>query len=212
MRAPSQLAGTQAEGADSDSALPTAPQQPFHGTRGAAPGPRGCWAIASHGSPCASPRRGDSDFCNAHSGVGVAESPLDFSAKGGRRSAEVRRRRADLRFLIGGTRSDSPRTALRAAAILSKEPLAWRAIDAALDPNLPSEKALPAVLSLIDAVDPQAELTLSTADSSAIHSLSLEDALAMARAEGLPTDGSIEPFVDVDVGAKDSSIELSTPT
>jgi len=97
----------------------------------------------------------------------------------------------------------------------SAERLAWRAIDAAADPDMPSEKAVPAILSLIDAVDPQAELTLSTADSSAIHSLSLEDALAMARAEGLPTDGSIEPYVDVDashVSASPNGLAASEST
>jgi hypothetical protein len=212
MRAPSQLAGTQTEGADNDSALPTAPQQPFHGTRGAAPGPRGCWAIASHGSPCAAARRADSDFCNAHSGIGVAANPKGFAAKGLEQSRINRRRRADLRLALGITRKDSPRSALKAAVGLSKERLAWRAVDAALDPSMPSEKAVPAVLSLINEVDPQAELTLSTADSSAIHSLSLDEALALARAEGLPTDGSIEPCVDIGPSrASESPNGLSAP-
>jgi len=61
MRAPSQLAGTRAEGAEELDAAPAsldaALQQPFHGTRGAAPGSRGCWAIASHGGPCNAARR-----------------------------------------------------------------------------------------------------------------------------------------------------------
>jgi hypothetical protein len=107
-----------------------------------------------------------------------------------------------LRIALGITRSDSPRSALKAAVGLSRERLAWRAVDAALDPSVPSEKAVPAVLSLIDAVDPQAEMTLSTAlPEGGIQGMSLSQLISFADANGIPlpsTDGSTEPLATIE--------------
>jgi len=167
--------------------LDTAPQQPFHGTRGAAPGPRGCWAVKKDGTPCASPKRGDSDFCTAHSGIGVAADPKGHAAKGLRASIDSRRNRAELRLLIGNTRLDSPRSALRAAAFLQRERLARRAVNAALDPELRSDQAVSTILSLVEAVDPRVEATLSTEvlTPDGVSGMSYRELLSLAESQGI---------------------------
>lgn len=178
--------------------LPAEPQQPFHGSRGSEPGHRGCWALNTRGDPCGAARRGDSDFCNAHSGVGVAANPKGFAAKGLEAANRNRRRRADLRIALGVTRPNSPRGLLKLAVNREAERLAWRAVDAALDPSVPSEKAIPAVLSLIEAVDPQAQIELSTAlPEGGVKAMSLDELVSFAEANGIPlpsVDGSTEPL------------------
>lgn len=178
--------------------LPTEPQQPFHGSRGTTPGHRGCWALNRAGEPCGAARRADSEFCNAHSGIGVSADPKGFSAKG-RASAQInRRRRADLRIALGVTRPNSPRGLLKLAANREAERLAWRAVDAALDPSLPSDRAVSTVLSLIEAVDPQAHVELSTSlPEGGIGGMSLAQLVSFAEANGIPlpaSDGSTEPL------------------
>lgn len=175
-----------------DSALPAVLTQPFHGTRGTAPGPRGCWAINKAGLPCASPRRGDSEFCNSHSGIGVAADPKGHAAKGVRASIESRRRRADLRFIIGTTRLDSPRAALRAAVLVEAERLGGRAVSAALDPSLAPKDAVSSVLALVDAVDPRTTATAVVTHEIDPSTASLSQLLSFAEAHG------IEPAASVD--------------
>lgn len=183
---------TSDDGADLDSALPAVLAQPFHGSRGTAPGPRGCWAINKAGFPCSAPVRSDGEFCNAHSGIGVASDPKGHSQAGSRAAAESRRRRADLRLIIGSTRMDTPRGALRAQVLLSAERLAGRAVGAALDPALHPRDAVNSVLALVDAVDPRTTATAVVTGEIDPSTASLSQLLSFAEAHGIEPIGSIE--------------------
>jgi hypothetical protein len=161
---------------------PEGPQQPRWGTRADSPGPRGCWALTKAGRACASIRRADSDFCNAHSGRGVAADPAAHSRIGVARSAEVRRTRADLRLVIGSQRLDTPRAALRAAAILNAERLAGTTIAAALDPDLATERRARLALDIIEAVDPKQTSVMTVSGEIDPQNASLGELLRFAEA------------------------------
>lgn len=207
-RAPSaSLTVEAAEGADSQPhqppTVPLAPSQegeaPRYGTRGTAPGRRGCWAVSKAGNPCAAPRRGDSEYCNAHSGMGVASDPKGHSEIGSRRAAEQRTRRAELRLILGSTRMDSPRTALRAAAILNAERLAGRAIAAALDPSVDVLSAGKHALSVIDAADPRQQQTAvltGNLNGEAIEGMGFRELLSFAQGHGIDPSPSLSTVVD----------------
>lgn len=134
------------------------PAQPFHGSRGDAPGPRGCWALKRDGSPCGAARRADGDYCNAHSGLGVAKNPAEWAPLAQKASAENRRRRAALRLELGITRPQSIRGMLRAQAWVERERVAAAAL-AGLDADSPAQRSR-AALAIIDAVEPQQRATL----------------------------------------------------
>lgn len=155
------------------------PRQPAWGVRGDQPGERGCWAIANHGGACRAARRADSDYCSAHAGYGVAADPHGHSLNGRVASAHARRRRADIRLALGAVRLDTPRGALRAAAHLRAERLAWRTIDAALDSDVKPAEAARLALEIIREVDPVATVDISTSfDPAAIDGMSLDEAVA----------------------------------
>jgi hypothetical protein len=135
------------------------PAQPVHGTRGDAPGPRGCWALKHSGEACGAARRADSDFCNAHSGVGVASDPASFVPLAHAASAANRERRATLRAALGITRTNSPRALLKAQVFVERERIAAAAIAPALDPNVPTLARGRHALSLLEAVDPTLKLS-----------------------------------------------------
>jgi hypothetical protein len=138
--------------------------QPFHSTRGTAPGPRGCWAMSKRtGQPCSAAKRSDSDFCNAHTGIGIVQDPKGNSVKGALVKQERAALRAQMRILLGNTRTDTPRAALKAAATLNAKRIAGRAVDAILSPSTPDAKAAALAIQLVNTVDPpvQAEISVS---------------------------------------------------
>ena len=207
-RAPSaSLTVEAAEGADPQPhqppTVPLAPSQegeaPRYGTRGTAPGRRGCWAVSKAGNPCAAPRRGDGEYCNAHSGVGVAENPSGFSEAAVRKSAEVRRRRAELRLVLGSTRLDTPRGVLRAQTLLNAERVAGRVLGAVLDPDVRPETAAKLGLDLIEAVDPRqsAEVTMTgNLNGEAIEGMGFRELLSFAQGHGIDPSPSLSTVVD----------------
>ena len=158
--------------------------QPAWGTRAERPGKRGCWALTKAGRHCAAAVRGDGDFCNAHSGIGVAASPAEHSLVGRARSAEARRTRADLRLVLGHTRMDTPRAALRAVAILNAERLAGTTISAALDPSVPPERRARLALDIVEAVDPKVSTALSITSELDVDNASLGQLIALAEEQG----------------------------
>lgn len=168
-------------------ALLTAPQ-PFTGTRGDSPGPRGCWAVKKSGDPCGAARRSDGDFCNAHSGVGLVADPAKWSKVGVVKSAEVRRRRADMRLVLGRTSLNSPRGVLKAAVVVEAERLAGIALDAAFDPNQDSLKRGQHALTLIDAVDPQVRVSASVTTEIDPSTASLSELITFAQTHGIELD------------------------
>lgn len=159
--------------------------QPRWGTRADRPGPRGCWALTKAGRHCAAAVRSDGDYCNAHSGIGVAADPAEHSLVGRQRSAEVRRTRADLRLVLGQTRMDTPRAALRAAAILNAERLAGTTIAAALDPALPPLARARLALDIVEAADPKVQTQLSVTGELDVEQASLGQLIALAEQRGI---------------------------
>jgi hypothetical protein len=175
---------------------------PAWSTRGAAPGLRGCWALNRQGQPCGAPRRGEGDYCSAHSGLGVAADPKGHSAVGVVRSAESRRQRADLRLAIGVSRLNTPRGVLAAETFRSAERVARRVVGAVLDPTVPPAQAARLGLDLVNTVDPQVTATLTTelpTTPEGVGKLSLSQLLTLGESMGIPlpspsTNGSIEPL------------------
>lgn len=171
---------------------------PAWSTRGSAPGPRGCWATNKHGEPCGAARRAEGDYCNAHSGLGVAADPSAWAPRAGKARAVQRRRQAALRLQLGITRQSTPRGVLRAHAYVEAERIAARVVDAVLDENVAPAVAARLGLDLIDTVDPQATMTASvTAPSTpeGVAELSLSQLLAVGQSMGIDPSphGSIEP-------------------
>lgn len=188
--------GGQEIATNGNGALPAAPladsqeaaSLPTWSTRGAAPGPRGCWATNKHGDPCSAARRADGDYCNAHSGHGVAADPAKWQPVAAAKSAENRRRRAVLRATLGITRSDTPRGVLKAYAYVERERIAGRVIGAILDPAVPSGQAARLALDLMDQVDPRVEATITTplpTDPEGVSSLSIRELLAVGQRLGI---------------------------
>jgi hypothetical protein len=165
--------------------------QPFHSTRSDVAGPRGCWALNKHGEPCGAGRRSDSDFCNAHSGIGVSADPRAYqplAREAKRRNAEIR---ASMRMVLGNTRPTSPRGHLKARAFADAERIAARAVNGALDdPRL--------ALALIREVDPPAQVEVSLAmpqTMEEVERLSPMDLLALAAQLGMqPSPLPSPPF------------------
>lgn len=174
---------------------------PAWSTRGSAPGPRGCWALNKHGDPCGSARRAEGDYCNAHSGLGVAEDPAKWAAVGSSKAVENRRRRAMLRTTLGITRSSTPRGVLKALAYVEAERIAGRVVGAVLDPAVPSATAARLGLDLLQAVDPPVEATLTASiptTPEGVADLSLTQLLTLGEQMGIPLpspspNGSVEP-------------------
>lgn len=164
------------------------PKAPAWTTRNSTPGPRGCWALNKRGDPCGSARRADGDYCNAHSGLGVAADPKGHSAVGTVASAESRRRRAALRLVIGSTRLDTPRAALRGLAVVNAERMAGRVVGAAISPQTPDVQAAKLCLDIIDAVDPRLSTVTEVTgelDPSQLESLSLSQLMSFAHQHGI---------------------------
>ena len=167
--------------------------QPKWGTRAEKPGKRGCWALTKAGRHCGSARRADGDFCNAHSGIGVAADPALHSPKGSAVAAERRRARADLRMIIGNTRMDTPRSALRALAIVNAERLAGTTIAAALDPSVPPERRARLALDIVEAVDPKVSTSLSVTSELDMEQASLSQLMALAAERGVSLERPADP-------------------
>jgi len=190
-------------------ALPTSPladsqeepKAPAWSVRGDAPGPNGCWALNKRGLPCSSFGRKDGDYCNAHSGLGLSADPKGHSRIGVAKSAENRRRRADLRLAIGVTKLNTPRGVLAAEAFLSAERIAGRVVGAITNPQTPDVQAARLGLDLINAVDPQVTATLSAqipTTPEGVADLSFSQLLTLGESMGIPLpssspNGSTEP-------------------
>ncbi len=188
------------------------PSAPVWSVRGDAPGLRGCWAVNRQGAACGAPRRNDSDYCSAHSGLGVAADPKGHSAIGVQRSVENRRRRADLRLAIGVPRLNTPRGVLAAATFVEAERVARRVVGAVLDPAVPPAQAARLGLDLVNAVDPQVTATLTASvptDPEGVSKLSLSQLLTLGEQMGIPlpttTNGSTEPLSEGNEGTGHSS-------
>ena len=134
---------------------------PTHSTRGTAPGLRGCWAVNKQGDPCGAARRADSDYCNAHSGYGVASDPAKFGVIGAARSGEIRRRRATLRLALGPTRLKTPRGMLKASLYAQSEAVVEAAMSPITDQSASSMQRHTAALALLREVEPTAHLEVS---------------------------------------------------
>jgi hypothetical protein len=132
------------------------PPAPRYGVRGPTQGPRGCWAVNKRGDPCSAAKRNDGDYCNAHSGVGIAEDPARYQHLARAASAENRRRRAVLRATLGISSSDSPRGLLKAAVFVERERVVAAALAGATDPTVPLAQRSRHALALLDATDPLA--------------------------------------------------------
>jgi len=107
------------------------------------------------------------------------------------RSAAVRQQRAErraaLKLVLGSTSTFSTRGALRAQTLARAAELATRAVDAALDPSVPGDRAVRAIVELVDAAEPRAELTLTAELPSTLEqadAMSLNEIEALARAHG----------------------------
>jgi len=178
-------------------ALVPAPGQPFHGSRGATPGPGGCWAVKRDGQPCRAAAIREADFCSAHSGLGIAGNPLEFQPRAVAASAQSRRAKAELRLALGITRPNSPRSALKALANQNALRLAGRAVSAALDPEVRPEVAAKLALDIIEQADPKDQNVLSVSGSIDPSTASLDELVLLCEQQGISLDraenGSVEP-------------------
>ena len=80
------------------------------------------------------------------------------------------------------------RGALRVAAMTAAGELASRTIEAALDPNLPPDRAVRAVLDLVEAVEPRAELTVQASlptTAEEVEQMSLEQLMQIAQSHSI---------------------------
>jgi len=174
-------------------------EQPSSGTYSSEPGPRGCHTRRANGELCAAvPLRGR-PFCKGHSGGGFAD-PAAASAKGHAVQRENARRRAALRLVLGDTRSFSARGALRAQTVARAAEIASRTVDAVLDPDVPAERAARLALDLVEAVEPRAELVVSTPLPSSVDDVSelgLRELLALSQQHSIPLPAELaEPAQD----------------
>jgi hypothetical protein len=161
---------------------------PTHSTRGTAPGLRGCWATNKRGDPCGAARRADGDYCNAHSGHGVAEDPARWAVVGAAKNNEIRRRRATLRLALGHTRLNTPRGLLKAAVYAQAEAVAEAALSPILDSTPPSVAKANLAMALIREVEPTVQATVSVAlpdDPEGVDGLSLSALLSLAQEHGI---------------------------
>jgi hypothetical protein len=167
-------------------AVPEELPQPAYGVRAEQPGERGCWTRKANGELCGAARRADGDYCNAHSGLGVAKNPAEWSAVGAARSADSRRRRAALRLELGISRPNSLRGLLKAATFAERERIVGAAL-AGLDDPSPSRRTS-AALALLNAVEPQPKAALQVdipTDPDGVSALGLSQLRALAEQVGL---------------------------
>jgi hypothetical protein len=154
--------------------------------------------VKKDGQPCRAAVTRATDFCSAHSGLGITADPAAFAPAGIRASAESRRRRAELRLVIGRTRPGSPRAALKALANVNAERLAGRAVSAALDPLVRPDTAAKLALEIIEATDPKDQNTLTVSGSFDPSTASLSELMSFAHSHGISlsseSNGSVEPF------------------
>ena len=163
-------------------ALVAGKPEPRYGTRADSPGPRGCWATKRDGTPCGAARRADGDFCNAHSGLGVAEDPAKYAPLAQRASAENRRRRAALRLELGITRPSSLRSLLKASVFAERERVVAAAMSPLSDPDASSSLRSKTALALLDAVDPPMQASVEVPfDAQGIEALSLSQLRQLAQ-------------------------------
>lgn len=159
-----------------------APPQPVHSVRSETQGARGCWAISTRtGQPCGAAARRGEDYCNAHSGVGVASDPRAHMPLAHEARRENLRVRAEMRLALGSTRPNSPRAILRARANADAERLA----DAAVRDGL-KNGAL--ALKVIREVDPAPEVTVRAELPTSVEELeglSLSQLMALAERHGI---------------------------
>jgi hypothetical protein len=136
------------------------------------------------GTNCGAARRADGDYCNAHSGLGVAKNPAEWSVIGRERSADSRRRRAALRLELGITRQSSIRGLLKAAVHVERERVVAAALSPIGDPKLGSAAKQRAALALLDAVEPQPkaalDLPLDDLDPEGVAALGLRELRQLA--------------------------------
>lgn len=161
---------------------------PTHSTRGTAPGLRGCWALNKAGEPCGAARRAEGDYCNAHSGYGVAEDPKRWAVVGAAKNNEIRRRRATLRLALGDTRLKTPRGMLKASVYAQSEAVASAAMSPILDASASSMQRHTAALALLREVEPMAQVTVSQPlpdDPEGVEGLSLTALLSLAEQHGI---------------------------
>ena len=166
---------------------------PVHATRGASPGPKGCWAVKRDGVPCGAAAIRGAEYCAAHSGRGVAGDPAKYSPLGAEKRRQNGAVRAELRVMYGNTRQGGVRAALRAAAERQAIALAGSALNAALDPDVDILKRGQHALAVIEAVDPARTSQVSVAgeiDPQAVDNLSLSELVALAGNMGLAQPGS----------------------
>lgn len=170
---------------------------PTHSTRGTTPGLRGCWALNRQGDPCGAARRADGDYCNCHSGYGVAADPARWAVVGAARNNELRRRRATLRLALGPTRLKTPRGVLRAAVFAQSAAVAEAALSPILDGTPPSVAKANLAMALIREVEPTVQVTVSQPlpdDPEGVDGLSLTALLSLAQEHGIaPPDAVLSP-------------------
>jgi hypothetical protein len=131
------------------------PALPVHSVRADRQGARGCWALSQKtGEPCGAAAIRGTDYCAAHSGIGVSADPAAYSPLAHQRRRENLAVRARMRLALGVTRHTGPRAVLRARAMADSERLAAAAIDGAL-----KNGAL--ALKVIREVDPAPQASVS---------------------------------------------------
>lgn len=127
--------------------------------------------------------------------------PKGHSQVGVARSAENRRRRAELRLAIGVTRANTPRGVLKAMAFVEAERIGRRVVGAVLDPAVPPATAARLGLELVNAVDPPIQATMTSeipTTPEGVAKLSVSQLLSLGERMGIDpsppsVNGSIEP-------------------
>ena len=177
-----------ADGGEGAEVTVLTPPQPAYGTRNSEPGPRGCWALNTRGEPCGSFKRRDSDFCTAHTGLGIGTDPKRWSGEAHAARREQLATRATLRLAMGDRGRLGPRALLRAEVDRKAERLAVTSVKAALDPETDPVKAAHLALKLIETADPPAQSTLEISgplSAEAMEGMSLAQLLAVAESQGI---------------------------
>jgi hypothetical protein len=98
--------------------------------------------------------------------------------------------------VIGSTRLDTPRAALRAAAVVNAERLAGRAVGAALSAATPPAQAAKLCLDIIDAVDPKLSTVTTVTgdiDPEALQNMGFRELLSFAQQHGIAPAQATRP-------------------
>jgi len=89
---------------------------------------------------------------------------------------------------------------LRAQTVARAAEIASRTVDAVLDPDVPAERAARLALDLVEAVEPRAELVVSTPLPSSVDDVSelgLRELLALSQQHSIPLPAELaEPAQD----------------